>query len=435
MKTLTFLDLCSGIGGFRLGLESAGHKCIGYCEYDKFARASYEAMYDTEGEWKADDVTKLKSEDVPYADIWCFGFPCQDISVAGKQRGLVGKRSGIYYNIIDLLKGKEESDKPTYLLVENVKNLLSINAGFDFASVLSEMDEAGYDCRWQVLNSKDFGVPQNRERVFIIANLRSRGRREILPLCGENAATLNQLVGGMQGYRVYGTDGLSATLVGNAGGVGAKTGLYFIDQSNHAPKITDTARCLTARYTAGMVNHTAMNSAVMEVHPVLTPERMEKRQNGRRIKEDGEPMFTLTSQDRHGVFVCEKVQVDDETLLRVRNGTKQGYDEAHVGDGICLAYPESPTRRGRVGKGCSQTLDCSGQMGTLMRCGRIRRLTPRECFRLQGFPDALFDRAASVNSDAQLYKQAGNAVTATVAFAVAMSLPESRENNEDNMNN
>lgn len=301
MQQLTFLDLCSGIGGFRLGLESAGHKCIGYCEYDRFARASYEAMYDTEGEWKADDVTKLKSEDVPYADIWCFGFPCQDISVAGKQRGLVGERSGIYYNIIDLIKGKEESDKPTYLLVENVKNLLSINSGFDFASVLSEMDEAGYDCRWQVLNSKDFGVPQNRERVFIIANLRSRGGREILPLCGENAATLNQLVGGMQGYRVYGTDGISATLVGNAGGVGAKTGLYlmgnlnpsghgqggnvyhedgiaptvtvnkgcgtriFIDQSNHAPKLTENARCITARYTSGMVNHTAMNSAVIGV--------------------------------------------------------------------------------------------------------------------------------------------------------------------------
>lgn len=431
MKQLTFLDLCSGIGGFRLGLESAGHKCIGYCEYDRFARASYEAMYDTEGEWKADDVTKLKSEDVPYADIWCFGFPCQDISVAGKQRGLVGKRSGIYYNIIDLIKGKEESDKPTYLLVENVKNLLSINAGFDFASVLSEMDEAGYDCRWQVLNSKDFGVPQNRERVFIIANLRSRGRREVLPLCGENAATLNQLVGGMQGYRVYGTDGISATLVGNAGGVGAKTGLYFIDQSNTAPKITDTARCLTARYTAGMVNHTAMNSAVVEVHPVLTPERMEKRQNGRRMKEDGEPMFTLTSQDRHGVFVCEKVQVDDETVLHVKNATKQGYEEARVGDGINLTFPESSTRRGRVGKGCSQTLDCSGQMGTLMKCGRIRRLTPRECFRLQGFTDELFDRAACVNSDAQLYKQAGNAVTATVAFAVAMSLPESRDNNDN----
>lgn len=462
MKQLTFLDLCSGIGGFRLGLETAGHKCIGYCEYDRFARASYEAMYDTKGEWKADDVTKLKSADVPYADIWCFGFPCQDISVAGKQRGLVGKRSGIYFNIIDLLKGKEESDKPTYLLVENVKNLLSINAGFDFATVLSEMDEAGYDCRWQVLNSKNFGVPQNRERVFIIANLRSRGRREILPLCGENAATLNQLVGGMQGYRVYGTDGISSTLCGCGGGAGAKTGLYlmgnlnpsghgqggnvyheaglaptvtvnkgcgtriFIDQCNSAPKLTDTARCLTARYTSGMVNHSAMNSAVMEVHPMLTPDRLEKRQNGRRMKEDGEPMFTLTSQDRHGVFICEKVQ-QEETVLHVCNGTKQGYDEAHVGDGISLAYPESSTRRGRVGKRCSQTLDCSGQMGTLMRCGRIRRLTPRECFRLQGFSDELFERAATVNSDAQLYKQAGNAVTATVAYAVAMSLPESRE--------
>ena len=337
MKQMTFLDLCSGIGGFRLGLETAGHKCIGYCEYDKFARASYEAMYDTEGEWKAHDVTKLKPGDVPYADIWCFGFPCQDISVAGKQRGLVGKRSGIYYNIIDLLKGKEESSKPSYLLVENVKNLLSINAGFDFASVLSEMDEAGYDCRWQVLNSKNFGVPQNRERVFIIANLRSRGSREILPLTGENAAALNQLIGGMQGYRVYGTDGISATLVGNAGGVGAK-------------------------------------------------------------------MYSV----------------------KVKNATKAGYEVAREGDGINLAYPDSETRRGRVGKGCSQTLDCSGQMGTLMRGGRIRRLTPRECFRLQGFSDELFDRASAVNSDAQLYKQAGNAVTATVAYAVAMSRPESR---------
>lgn len=500
-KQLTFLDLCSGIGGFRLGLETAGHKCIGFCEYDKFAVASYRAMYDTEGEWYAEDVTKIKPTEIPRADIWCFGFPCQDISVAGKQRGLVGKRSGIYFNIIDLLKSQEESNKPTYLLVENVKNLLSINSGFDFATVLSEMDEAGYDCRWQVLNSKNFGVPQNRERVFIIANLRSRGRREVLPLCGENAATLNQLIGGMQGYRVYDVEGISSTLVGNGGGVGAKTGLYlvgninpsgkgqsgnvydtngiapalcsegggsgaktglylmgnlnpsgkgqggnvyhedgiaptitvnkgcgtriFVDQSNTEPKITKNARCLTARYTSGMVNRKASNSAVMEVHPVLTPERMKKRQNGRRMKEDGEPMFTLTSQDRHGVYICETVE-DDEIVLKVRNGTKKGYDEAHIGDSISLAYPESKTRRGRVGKKLSQTIDCQAQMGTLMKCGRIRRLTPRECFRLQGFPDELFDKAASINSDAQLYKQAGNAVTATVAFAVAMSLPESR---------
>ena len=211
------------------------------------------------------------------------------------------------------------------------------------------MGEAGYDCRWQVLNSKDYGVPQNRERVFIIANLRSRGRREILSLRGKNKAALNQIIGGMQGYRVYDSQGVSTTLIGNAGGMGAKTGLYFIDQSKVAPKITDTARCLTARYTAGMVNHTAMNSAVMEVHPVLTPERMEKRQNGRRMKEDGEPMFTLTSQDRHGVYFCEK----PVKSVKVKNATKTGYEEAHLGDGIVLAYPNSDTRRGRVGKGLS----------------------------------------------------------------------------------
>ena len=461
MKQLTFLDLCSGIGGFRLGLEAAGHKCIGYCEFDKFARASYEAMYDTEGEWFADDVTKLRLEDVPYADIWCFGFPCQDISIAGKQRGLSGKRSGIYYNIIDLVKGKEESDKPTYLLAENVKNLLSVNAGFDFAAVLSEMDEAGYDTRWQVLNSKDFGVPQNRERVFLIANLRSRGRREILPVTGENGGALKEVIGGMQGYRAHDPEGIAVTLGANGGGMGAKTGLYcvgnvnpsgrgmngsvydsnglapsvttnkgegtkiFIDQTMENPHITEDARCLISRYTAGVTKRRACNSGVLEAHAVLTPDRLKKRQNGRRMKEDGEPMFTLTGQDRHGVYLCKKQDADSG--IPIRNGTKAGYDLAYPGDGIALAYPQSSTRRGRVGKSCSQTLDTGCKMGTLLKCGRIRRLTPRECFRLQGFPDVLFEKAAAVNSDAQIYRQAGNAVTATVAYAVAMALPESRE--------
>ena len=150
------------------------------------------------------------------------------------------------------------------------------------------------------------------------------------------------------------------------------------------------------------------------------------------MKEEGEPMFTLTGQERHGVYLCNKStdECDAGVEVPVRNGTKQGYDLAHPGDGISLAYPKSSTRRGRVGKGCSQTLDTGCQMGTVMKCGRIRRLTPRECFRLQGFPDELFERARAVNSDAQLYKQAGNAVTATVAYAVAMALPESRKTSE-----
>lgn len=506
---MTFLDLCSGIGGFRLGLELAGYQCIGFCENDKFAVRSYRAMFDTKGEWFAGDVTKLKSEEIPYADIWCFGFPCQDISVAGKQKGLRGERSGIYFSIIDLVKGKKEEDKPTFLLVENVKNLLSINGGFDFATVLSELDEAGYDAMWQVLNSKDFGVPQNRERVFIIANLRSRGRREILPIGGENTAALKQIIGGMQGYRVYDTDGISATLVGNAGGVGAKTGLYkvgnvnpsgkgasgnvydtdgisptltangggtgaktglyFIDQSNTKSKITENSRCITSRYTAGIVNRTATNSAVLEARAVITPDREDKRQNGRRMKESEEPMFTLTSQDRHGVAILKatrneygkeirkkyesgeikesrhnmtelkpredgvsntltSVQKDNLLLspkVAIKEATKKGYAEAEIGDSINISVPNSKTRRGRVGKGISNTIDTGCQMATLDKNYRIRRLTPKECFRLQGFPDEMFEKAREVNSDAQLYKQAGNAVTVNVAYAVALSLEDS----------
>ena len=138
-------------------------------------------------------------------------------------------------------------------------------------------------------------------------------------------------------------------------------------------------------------------------------------------------MFTLTAQDQHGVYLTEEESGDAETALPVRNGTKQGYDLAYPGDGVCLSYPKSESRRGRVGKGCSQTLDTGCMMGTVTKCGKIRRLTPRECFRLQGFPDELYERAAAVNSETQLYKQAGNAVTATVAYAVAMALPESRE--------
>lgn len=323
---MTFIDFCAGIGGFRLGLELAGYKCVGFCDNDKAAVRSYLAMYDTEGEWYSDDVTKLKPGDIPRADIWCFGFPCQDVSCAnGRRKGLAGERSGIYYTILNLIKGKDEEDKPTYLLIENVKNLLHIHEGWDFTEVLAELDEAGYDAIWQVLNSKDFGVPQSRERVFIIANLRSRGRREILPVAGTNGRALKQIVGGMQGYRVYDPSGASATVTNASGGLDKGTGLYL-------------------------------------VRPVIGLNRMGKRQNGRLFKNPGEPMFTLTAQDTHGIAMNDP------------------------------AF-------------------------------RIRRLTPKECWRLQGFSDELFEKARAVNQEAQLRKQAGNAVTVTVAYALAKTLP------------
>lgn len=188
---MEFIDICAGIGGFRLGFEQAVHKCVGFIERDKFAVASYRAMHNTEGEFYHDDITTIKSGDIPYADAWCFGFPCQDISVAGKQAGLDGSRSGIYFDIINLVKGKKEEDKPRWLIIENVKNLLSIDNGWGFARVLAELDEAGYDAEWQLLNSKNFGVPQNRERVFIVGHLRGRGGCDVFPISGFTTGTIN----------------------------------------------------------------------------------------------------------------------------------------------------------------------------------------------------------------------------------------------------
>ena len=385
--TLTFLDFFSGVGGFRHGLELAGMKCVGFCEKDKFARKSYEAMYDTKGEWFHDDITTIDSTRIPKADLWCAGSPCQNVSIAGKRAGLYGERSGLFFTFVELIKSQKEEDKPEWVLLENVKGLLSSGGGRDYLDYLSILDEAGYDLEWQVFNSKDYGVPQNRERIYTIGHLRRKGRRQVLPISRESSSHLKQLVGGMQSYRVYDPSGIATTLVGEGGGLGAKTGLYLIDQSLTEPKLTVEARGLTARYTAGATKRTAMNSGVLEVQPILTQG------------------------------------------IKVRNGTKQGYQLAVVGDSVDLSYPSSLTRRARVGRGIAHNLSCSCQMGAVVWKGRvvkIRRLTPKECFRLQGFSDDLFEKAKAVNSDAQLYKQAGNGVTVPVVYAIGCAILSSK---------
>ena len=366
---MKFIDFFSGIGGFHSGLELAGMECVGWCEFDKFAQASYRAIYDTTNLWFGDDVTKVKGSELPSADLWTFGFPCQDVSIAGKQKGLKkGTRSGLFYEIMRLLDERKEN-KPKWLVCENVKNLLSIDGGGGFLNVVSEMAERGYSVEWKVYNSKNYGVPQNRERVYIVGYYGERCASGLLPIKRENTTTLEQIIGGSQGMRVYNPNTISCTLSSQGGGMGAKTGLY-------------------------------------KIFPILTPDILEKRQNGRRVKNEGEPSFTLTSQDRHGVLI--------------KTANKQGYMTAQVGDGIDLAYPESETRRGRVQPQRSNTLTTSDNLGVLIddQCVKIRKLTPRECWRLQGFTDEQFDKAAAINSNSQLYKQAGNAVTVSVVAEI-----------------
>ena len=417
----------AGIGGFRSGLSKFGDFFVpvGFCEIDPFARRAYEAMYDTKGELFFEDARKIVPEELPDIDLICGGFPCQSFSIAGKRGGFEDARGTLFFEIARIARVK----RPKYLLLENVPGLLSHDGGRTFATILSTLSELGYDVAWQVLNSANFGVPQARKRVFIIGYLGERSSGEIQAFTDANPKTIIQKVSGRQGDRVYDKDGLSCTLTSNGGGFAGNTGLYSVGQlpiksltksgyqiaepgdsidlaypnlntrrgrvgkqiahtitpnitqgvycidMNQDPKITEIARCITARQDAGISKRKGEHSGVIEIskeigpRAIISPERENVRQQGRRIKGPDEPMFALTTQDRHGV-------VD--------------YD------------PE---------------------------CDIIRKLMPIECWRLQGFTDEQFYKAQGIGlSDARLYKMAGNAVSVPVITALGEIIKRVHEN-------
>lgn len=319
---LTFIDFFAGMGGMRLGLEQAGHKCVGYCEIDKYAQTAYQAIHNTGGEYFSNDITKINPVELPYADIYAGGFPCQAFSTAGKLKGFDDPRGMLFFDLARLVEARH----PPLLLLENVNGLLHKPNRKNYRAILSRLDELGYDAEWCVLNTKDFGIPQSRKRVFIIGHSRKMRTRKVFPVRGKAGETLKQIIPGVQGNRVYDPSGTSCTLTGNSGGVGAKTGLYLTD----------------------------------EPIPCYYPEKDKAWTNNKRFKKPADPMYTLTTSDRHGVVLKNK---------------------------------------------------------------RIRRLTPRECFRLQGMPDEAFDKAVNAGlSETRLYKLAGNGVSVPVVFAIAKTL-------------
>lgn len=385
--SIRFFDMFSGIGGFRSGLEAVGgFECIGHCEIDKHANQAYNAIYDIKPqEVYFEDARKINPYDLPHIDLICGGFPCQAFSIAGRRGGFEDSRGTLFFEIARIAAVK----RPSYLLLENVPGLLSHDGGRTFATILGTLSDLGYDVTWEVLNSKDFGVPQSRKRVYIIGYFRERCAGEILSFRETNATPLMQIIPGREGNRIYSPRGVSITLTSNAGGFGGKTGLYdvnapvkirtadgvklvyppinhgrrfsFIDM-NFPPNLTDHARCITARQDSGISNRKGEHSGVFiedEPRAILTPERVTVRQRGRRYKEPNEPMFALTVCDRHGII----------------------------------------------------------------RHGRVRRLMPIECWRLQGFNDEQFNKAVATGlKDGHLYKMAGNAVSVPVVSAIGRRL-------------
>lgn len=187
--SIKYFDMFAGIGGFRSGLEAiGGFECVGYCEIDKYAKQAYEAMYDTGGELYFDDARKIVPEQLPDFDLITVGFPCQSFSIAGARKGFDDTRGTLFFEIARIASVK----KPKYLFLENVPGLLNHDSGKTFETIIHTLDELGYDVCWQVLNSKNFGVSQSRNRVFIIGYLRGQCAGEVLSFTQTSGKALIQ---------------------------------------------------------------------------------------------------------------------------------------------------------------------------------------------------------------------------------------------------
>ena len=384
MQKMKFLDLFAGIGGFRIGMESAGHECIGFCEIDKFARASYKAIHDTKGEIELHDITTVSDDTIRgigHVDVICGGFPCQAFSIAGARRGFEDTRGTLFFEIARFASIL----KPRYLFLENVKGLLNHDRGNTFEVILSALDELGYDVEWQVLNSKNFGVPQNRERVFIIGHLRGGSGRKVFPLSGDGAAITCEQP--------------KINKVGNIRKKGKSQSGDVVSIDSLAPTLCSTTT---------------------QKDPLKVLIENEIKQFG--VLQPNYNQSVVYEIDGISPTIRAYQGGNLEPKIRVKEATKQGYQEAEIGDSVNLSHPNSKTRRGRVGKQIANTLLTGESQGVVEPDFRIRKLTPRECWRLQGFPDWAFDKAQEVNSNSQLYKQAGNSVTVNVIAAIAQGL-------------
>lgn len=364
-------DTFSGYGGFTIPAHELGWETIGFSEIDRYANAVL--AYNFPGVKNYGDISKIDFRQFNgEVDIITGGTPCQDLSVAGKGEGLAGARSGLFFEFIRAIS----ESNPKYFIWENVKGSLSSSKGWDMARVQIEMAEAGYSIEWRVLNATEFSVPQNRERIFIIGT-RGGGGREILPKPEGAGQALKELtVNKDQGNRVYDTGGTSKTLAGEAGGRGAKTGLYATRwvRTEEGKQIRREARASGKDYTP--FNGSARKLGVRKGEPIGT------------ISTAG-----ITKDSLVAIDLCE---ADPKITDRIR------------------------TLQARYFKGYSnRKAETSGVTDGY----RIRRLTPTECERLMGLPDGwtsrgIIDGEEVEISDTQRYKMCGNGVVVDVVRAI-----------------
>lgn len=404
-KIIRFYDLFGGVGGFRLGLQNAGghttlgggrveetrsaqnlpsegnesngkggspdFRCVGYCELDKQAVQIYNKNFSENH--APTDARRLDPSALPEFDLLCAGFPCQSFSMAGKRGGFEDARGTLFFEIARVA----EVVRPRLLLLENVKGLLSHDEGWTFYRILSVLDEMGYDCEWEVLNSKHFGVPQNRERVFIVGHLRGQPFREVFPL-GEGS----EVPAGARPETQRG-----------------RKWLRSVDSNYHkggARQMIALNERRTGKEPVPAGEHLLAESALIHSRGI------ESRHDGQ----------------SHSLKGAGGGSSKNFTIIRMDEDAGHYQDRIYGRDGLAPALPATSTGGNSVPK-IANTITDGWLMDTKhhshpMNQYRIRRLTPIECERLQGFPDGW---TAGV-SDTQRYRMMGNAVTVNVIQAI-----------------
>ena len=383
MKKLTVNELFAGIGAVRKALinQNIPHEIVGISEIDKYAIKSYEAMYGKTRNYG--DISKVERLD--YADLWTYGFPCQDISLAGDMKGIVREetRSGLLHEVERLLEvAKEEGTLPKFLIMENVKNLVSKKFIGDFQRWIDKLSDLGYTTEWKVLIAYDYGIPQRRERVFAVSVRKDKGGYSFPePMLLEKK------------FR----DLLEEEVEGK----------YFLRKEMFE---------YFERHSRECGDNFIQEKTCNQVGMLVGDKWAKQHERSSRVWGTDSLCPTLTTCTGGG----------QEVKIIVQEATKKGYAIDEKGDSIDIAYINQNKRRARVDKERAHTITTSPQIGTLTDHG-VRKLTPRECFRLMGFSDGDFNKAQAVCSDTQLYKQAGNSIVVQVLEGILKNLIEEVE--------
>ncbi len=438
---IILLDLFSGTGGFAKGFLNAGFtiKQHYFSEIDKYSVANYQNNF--KDAKNLGDITQVKGAQIQRPTIITFGSPCQDISIAGKRKGLKGKRSNLFFEAVRIIR----ECRPDVFIFENVKGLFSSNQGKDFEVILQTFADLGlYDIQWQLLNTSWF-LPQNRERVYFVGCLRTKPQPQVFPI-GESPQGRNAL-----GKEKSQRKTISPTIDTKVGESthrspyvlhwkGSSTKWKY-DQMETSPALNTQQDWIRQPLLAeGDVQKDSMVMLRELTTNQTESNRLYNAKNGlsKTLKSSGQGSGAQTGNYLVGKKIrrltpveCERLQgfPDNWTkngIFAIPEDTKQGYAIAKKGDSINLAYLEANKRRGRVGKGVAGTIDTGVQQYTLAK-NNLRRLTPIECERLQGFKDnwtskGLFDGETKEISDSQRYKMLGNAVSVPVVEAIAMRL-------------